>query len=231
MAVKGVTPVNSTGRRRSLVRTASASTLLMLVLFLLVVPASSAMAACLPTDPLCVVEEGREQDRAPPLPPVEDVGEPVKDAADTVTGEAGKVVGTVTDAPDDLVNPGGDPPTGDGGNDGGIGGAGGTGGGSTDPSDPAVGGGGPGASTSGASLSGSSVPAPDASSPSRMAFRDQPGVLGRIGGAAGKVARQIGFPLALALIVFAFAAIQNYLDRKDPKLALAPVRPEVMRFE
>jgi hypothetical protein len=46
-----------------------------------------------------------------------------------------------------------------------------------------------------------------------------------------EAARQLGFPLALAVIVVAFAMIQNYIDRKDPKLALAPIRPEVLRFE
>jgi hypothetical protein len=31
------------------------------------------------------------------------------------------------------------------------------------------------------------------------------------------------FPLALALLVAAFLLVQNRVDRKDPKLALAPI--------
>jgi hypothetical protein len=41
----------------------------------------------------------------------------------------------------------------------------------------------------------------------------------------------LAFPLALALIVLLFVAVQNRIDRKDPKLALAPVAPDLLRFE
>jgi hypothetical protein len=41
----------------------------------------------------------------------------------------------------------------------------------------------------------------------------------------------LAFPLALALIVVLFVAVQNRIDRKDPKLALAPVAPDLLRFE
>jgi len=41
----------------------------------------------------------------------------------------------------------------------------------------------------------------------------------------------IAFPLALAVIVMLFVAVQNRIDRKDPKLALAPVAPDLLRFE
>jgi hypothetical protein len=41
----------------------------------------------------------------------------------------------------------------------------------------------------------------------------------------------LAFPLALALIVLLFVAVQNRIDRKDPKLALAPVEPDLLRFE
>jgi hypothetical protein len=40
----------------------------------------------------------------------------------------------------------------------------------------------------------------------------------------------IAFPLALALIVGAFLLAQNRLDRRDPRLALAPVGPDVLDF-
>jgi hypothetical protein len=46
-----------------------------------------------------------------------------------------------------------------------------------------------------------------------------------------KTAKILSFPLALALIVLLFVAVQNRIDRKDPKLALAPVAPDLLRFE
>jgi len=56
-------------------------------------------------------------------------------------------------------------------------------------------------------------------------------LLHRIGGVVSGTARQVGFPLALGLIVIAFLFIQNRLDRNDPKLALAPITPDVLSFE
>jgi hypothetical protein len=58
-----------------------------------------------------------------------------------------------------------------------------------------------------------------------------PGLAEQIGLAAVDAAKHFGFPLALALLVMGFLLIQNRLDRSDPKLALAPIRPEVARFE
>jgi hypothetical protein len=40
----------------------------------------------------------------------------------------------------------------------------------------------------------------------------------------------VGFPLVLIAIVIAFLAIQSRIDRKDPKLALAPVGSEYLSF-
>lgn len=65
----------------------------------------------------------------------------------------------------------------------------------------------------------------------RVVPSDPPGLLQRIGEAAGAVARQLSFPLALSVIVVAFVLFQNYLDRKDPKLAVAPIAADVMKFE
>jgi len=70
------------------------------------------------------------------------------------------------------------------------------------------------------------VPARQSTPPS-----DGPGLLDRLGGAAAAVARQLSFPIALSLIVVAFVLFQNYLDRKDPKLAVAPIAADVMKFE
>jgi hypothetical protein len=45
------------------------------------------------------------------------------------------------------------------------------------------------------------------------------------------VARALAFPLLLVGLVLGFVAVQNRLDRKDPKLALATTTPDVLTFE
>ena len=40
--------------------------------------------------------------------------------------------------------------------------------------------------------------------------------------AAAAVATEFGFPLALAAAVLGFLLIQGYVDRRDPKLRMAP---------
>jgi len=42
--------------------------------------------------------------------------------------------------------------------------------------------------------------------------------------------KALAFPLALALAVAAFLLVQSRLDRREPKLALAPVGPDVVGF-
>jgi hypothetical protein len=74
-------------------------------------------------------------------------------------------------------------------------------------------------STTGVSARGAAAPS------------DGPGLLDRLGGAAAAAARQLSFPIALSLVVVAFVLFQNYLDRKDPKLAVAPIAADVMKFE
>ena len=48
-------------------------------------------------------------------------------------------------------------------------------------------------------------------------------------GLAGKAFEKGGFPFLLFLIMVGFFYVQNWLDRRDPKLALAPVDPEPRR--
>lgn len=50
-------------------------------------------------------------------------------------------------------------------------------------------------------------------------------LLRRIAEVAAEVGKRSAFPGALLLMVFGFLAVQNRIDRKDPKLALAPVYP------
>lgn len=55
--------------------------------------------------------------------------------------------------------------------------------------------------------------------------------LGPFAGSFPDVARALAFPLVLVGIVLGFVAVQNRLDRKDPKLALATTTPDVLTFE
>jgi hypothetical protein len=53
-----------------------------------------------------------------------------------------------------------------------------------------------------------------------------------IPGALREAAIGIALPLVVVLLLlFAFTAIQDRLDRRDPKLALAPLATDVLRFE
>lgn len=191
----------------------------------LLLSAPAAHAACPPTDPLCLSDKQLRTPPPPSLPPAPgDIGKEVEDAIDSAKDQVDDAAGGVTDTIDGLLDPGGDDPGG-GGDDGG--------GGNKPPGGPGEGetsarpDGGPGGS-----LFPGGVPTVPIGVPTTpVASKDQPGLLGQIGGVAVETAKQFGFPLALALIVVAFAMFQNYLDRQDPKLALAPVRPEIMRFE
>lgn len=53
-----------------------------------------------------------------------------------------------------------------------------------------------------------------------------PSPLDRLADIAREATKQLAFPLALTLIVAGFLAIQGRLDRRDPKLVLAPVDSE-----
>jgi hypothetical protein len=188
--------------------------------------APAAMAECPHTDPVCVVESSIETEAppSPSLPPIPgDVEKAVEDAVEGAKGEVDRVIGQVTETIDELLQPGGDSPGG-GGDDGGS------------TNQPPAGSGGGRTSSPEERLTGPGFPGSPLTTPATVpstpaAFKDQPGPFGRIGDAAVEAAKRLGFPLALALVVVAFAMFQNYLDRKDPKLALAPVGPEVMRFE
>ncbi len=51
-------------------------------------------------------------------------------------------------------------------------------------------------------------------------------VVSQIGRVAIEAVQQAAFPLILTMLVIAFLTVQNRIDRKDPKLALAPVDSE-----
>jgi hypothetical protein len=200
----------------------------------IVLVALPASADCGLLDPGCIEEtvNGTLED------PAGTVNGTVDETVDTVTGTAAGIVDQVGG----LLGPLGEDPPGNGGG----GGSGGGGGGGGNPATPPVGGGpgrgpaglphdvpgdaptaAPGSvtvpgETAGGDAPGSSIgipaPAPEA------------GLLDRIGGTVGGVARRLAFPMALAVLVMLFAALQNRMDRNDPRMARAPVVPDVMRF-
>jgi hypothetical protein len=47
-----------------------------------------------------------------------------------------------------------------------------------------------------------------------------------VAGVAEEVAERTAFPAGLALMMVGFFAVQDRIDRRDPKLALAPVHAE-----
>ena len=75
------------------------------------------------------------------------------------------------------------------------------------------------------------VPGPIPANPAVSIAIPQQGLFDRIGSLATQAAKALAFPVALALIVLLFVAVQNRIDRKDPKLALAPIAPDLLRFE
>ncbi|MGI8616255.1 MAG: hypothetical protein ACR2L4_05695 [Actinomycetota bacterium] len=52
----------------------------------------------------------------------------------------------------------------------------------------------------------------------------------RFGEVLGGVARSLAIVLALFGLAVAFVAIQDRIDRSDPRLALAPVESDVVEF-
>ena len=49
--------------------------------------------------------------------------------------------------------------------------------------------------------------------------------LGHLAETAGEAVQRLAFPLLLIVMVIAFLLVQGELDRRDPKLAAAPVDP------
>lgn len=190
-----------------------------------------AHAACSPSDLACL--RGETVDTGQEL--VDDTIGPTDTPGDEtiapVTDETGPVLGEIQDRLDDILGEVGvDPPDpiGPGG------------GGGTHP--PGVGhspnhaprddgaahrrnpGLGPHASTG----PGSTLPA---EVPSGALVRDPDPTIGeRFGTALEGVARSLAIVLALFGLAVGFVAIQNRLDRNDPRLALAPLESDIVEF-
>lgn len=215
--------------------------------FLVVPPAS---ADCPLLDPICVVEETAgtvegtveevEETAGQVLDEVEETAgavledppgtvdqtlESVQDTVDQVLSGAGDVAEDLpaVDPPAGTPAPADPPP------------------GSTQPGDPTGEGSTPGVpgdgtpvptdtgfagSTTGG-LTGLPAGQPDASSPIGREGPSDP--IGRLLGSVPPIAA-VGFPLLLIAIVLLFLAVQDRIDRRDPKLALVPVGTEFVEF-
>ncbi len=198
--------------------------------------------ACPVTDLSCLSETV-----ADPVTAVQDTTTDVADTATTVVDQATEVIeqttaaveetaAAITDQANELVEPTTDEvlgstvaqPSGPGAKEpGGDGTASGPGG----VKSRTVGGGGAGPSSFGRGPVIGPVAAPISLTPAASLTIPRQGFFERIGSLAIEAAKELAFPLALALIVLLFVAVQNRIDRKDPKLALAPVAPDLLRFE
>jgi hypothetical protein len=194
--------------------------------------AASAKAACPVLDPLCVIEdtvdggEGLVEDTVGGIEtPVDDVLDPLEEVVDPVVDT---IFGTV----DDVIGGGDgeqpDPP-------GGAGGGGGA---------ESVHQGGP--EPSGRSDRGTvDIAGPRVHERPEIGRVFAPVVAprpiadatgspvegsGRVGAAIGAVARSLAIVLALFGLTLGFAAIQDRLDRNDPRLSRAPIRSDVVTF-
>jgi hypothetical protein len=204
----------------------------------LVVAAAPARAACAPTDLACATATVTEVTE-----PVTEITDPVTEVTDPVTGPVGGVVDEVKNTVHPIVDevpplPGPpvnvpEPPTP---------------GESNVPPGARTG----SADTSGESGNGRSDPVSgslvEPTVPVQALVRDAfvsgldpgPGSDVRTGPSppterAGVslqdlVTAGFAFPVALVLIVGAFLLVQDRLDRRDPRLALAPVGPDVLDF-
>ena len=189
--------------------------------------AAPALAACPALDLTCSVSETPDEVTDEPT----DVLDPVvDDLTGTVDPIVHNVAGTVEGVVDDLVDGNGEPPGGGSGGDGSGGGSHGPGGGSWS------GGGGPVPSQRPAERQGASSDVATGGRDEGSGSQD-----GTPGGSdaeqrptAERLASLVGESFALLLVLFGitvgFVLIQNRLDGRDPRLALAPSSPETVEF-
>jgi len=180
---------------------------------------------------------------------VDGVDDVVEGTVDTVSDTVDPIAEETTNTVDELLGGGQDNPPAGGGDGGGNGdGQGGAGGGhgsrgggngqghrhgSASPSSHDAGLLGLGSATrppialgtgSGGSYGTSTAPA---SGPAA----EQPGLPHRIAATAAGAAKSLAIVLVLLLAAVGFVLIQDRLDRKDPRLALAPLQSDVARFD
>jgi hypothetical protein len=224
-----------------------------MVAAMFVLTAAPALADCPATDPTCLpgtapdpvtaIADATTEVAATASSAVDQATTTAEEAAAAVTDQANQAVEPVTDTVKGILgqvpdpDPIGDPtgilpnvldssvgqPSGPG-----TSGPGGNGTG-TGPNGTATQGSGPSFLGRGPVIG--PVPGPISSNPAVSIAIPQQGLFDRIGSLATQAAKALAFPVALALIVLLFVAVQNRIDRRDPKLALAPIAPDLLRFE
>jgi hypothetical protein len=195
--------------------------------------AATAQAACPVLDPLCVIEETVDDGVGLVEDTVRGVETPVDDVLDPLDEVVDPVVDTIFGTVDDVIGGGGGEQPGP---------PGGTGHGGGDQ--PGVHQGGP--EPSGRPDRGTvDIAGPRAHERPELGRVFVPVVAprpiadatgspvegsGRVGVAIGAAARSLAIVLLLFGLTLAFAAIQDRLDRNDPRLSLAPIRSDVVTF-
>jgi hypothetical protein len=210
-------------------RPAATAVIVVAVVLVPLALAGPARAACDLAGPGCLEEtvEGTvEQVEDTATGAIEDVDGAVEDTTEVVRDTADGIVRDV----EGILNPPPDvePPPGGGGGDGPGG------------SEPGDGGrdGPPRHGRTGASiarrapfdLGGPPFATGIGTQASSISGTGDPTILGRIGDGIREGARRLAFPLLLVATVIAFLAIQDRLDRRDPKLALAASEPDELAF-
>jgi hypothetical protein len=180
---------------------------------------SPARAACPPLDVICAADELAGDPGDPPA-------DPGTDPIDTIDREAGPAASPITDRVDQLLAGEGPGTPGIGG--GTIGGGGGREHVGRLPDGRRGAARGP-AFGAGRGALGPRT-APSASGPSRPVSDPGAGVRAGFGAFPIEVARGVLTVLLLFAIAGLFVLIQDRLDRRDPKLTAAPLRPEVITF-
>jgi hypothetical protein len=182
----------------------------------------AANAACPVLDAACQAGEALTAGEDLVFDTTEPVDTPVDDTVDPVVDDnLDRVHDLLGGGPIDLPDPIDDEPDG---------GHGGTGPRPPDSPDPSGRGVGDGRSPDGPWLTGTFGPVISAASGIAPPERGERTTGSSLGDALGGVARSLAIVLALFGLAVAFVAIQDHLDRNDPRLALAPVDSDVVEF-
>ena len=157
---------------------------------------------------------------------VEETEGQVEETAGTVTDTVDSVVDDTLDQVNELLGGGSEPPPGGGGGPPGAGGGGDTGGGNGGGG--SQGGGADTSLTPGAGLPGA-VGSPIALStglaPAPASLRE------RFTQLATRAVESLAVVLVLLGVAIGFVVIQDRLDKKDPRLVLAPIRSDLVQFD
>lgn len=182
----------------------------------------AANAACPVLDAACHAGEALAAGEAVAFDTTEPVDTPVDGTVDPIVDDnLDRVHDLLGGGPIDLPDPIDDLPGG---------GHGGTGPRPPVSPDPSGRGVGDGRSPDGPGLTGTFGPVISAASGIAPPERGERTAGNSSGDALGGVARSLAIVLALFGLAVAFVAIQDHLDRNDPRLALAPVDSDVVEF-